>query len=518
MGVRILDRVDGGAYGDLYRGRDALERDVAVKLMRPSVGDEAFALKQAQALARAQHPNVVTVFGVEEVTDPVTNNQVRAIIMEFLSGQTPRKLLAGPPLPVGEVRRIGDGMLDGLQYIHAQGLAHGDLHSENIMIGIGRVKIIDILYYDSLAQVSTQSLETRQQSDIAALRSLLHDLLSHAELEPSNAARFLASIDRNASLPTIRAAFHDTIPAGNQIANRTLVGSPDVSTTLKEYLVHDRYRIKLHDLIMGEVERVAAAIESPEFGIAAPVPSAESISSRVRRYEELCDALARMFAIGCWWGEERHRYLWKKGIQRLASYILPGGQSYPVWTSMKRYPSLILLYAGGIASVAAERWENQLALVSAEVTDNSGDIAPAAEVLFPTSVIGREAGQLLPGLERHKTPVSDRLFSALRDPLRGSLVDEKEYEDAFDRYEYAQAILTYDILQERGASRLAPMGRFSWKWRDAPTIAAGKRFARDAAEPGAEAMLQAGLFSGSKVRLSAAKFAVEKQVTERPIW
>lgn len=57
---------EDGAYADLYKATDDLERTVAVKIVGPSVGNTTFVIDQAKALARAQHKNVVTVYSVEE--------------------------------------------------------------------------------------------------------------------------------------------------------------------------------------------------------------------------------------------------------------------------------------------------------------------------------------------------------------------------------------------------------------------------------------------------------------------
>src|SRR4051812_21021357 len=103
--IEILEKLGAGVSGDLYRARDGLGRDVAVKLIRASGGDADFALKQAQALARSAHPNVVTVHGISEVEDPIAKTRVPAIVMELIPGRTLKEVLRLPSLSADECKR-----------------------------------------------------------------------------------------------------------------------------------------------------------------------------------------------------------------------------------------------------------------------------------------------------------------------------------------------------------------------------------------------------------------------------
>ena len=68
----IGEQIGDGGYGHVYKARDkALHRDVAIKFIRTSAGDEEFAKEQARALCRCKCENVVTVFALEELEDPV---------------------------------------------------------------------------------------------------------------------------------------------------------------------------------------------------------------------------------------------------------------------------------------------------------------------------------------------------------------------------------------------------------------------------------------------------------------
>ena len=196
--MQLKEPIGKGMFGELYRGVDALGIDVAVKFIRQTGVQADFALNQAKALARAMHPNVVAVYTFEDIHDPVTGKEQPAILMEMVEGLPLKDLLKREPMALEECRRIGEGLLNGIEHIHKQSLQHGDLHSENVLVGLGSVKIIDILYYNTMATISTQSQGERFQADITALRGILRALLNNTQLDASVSERFSESVGRDA--------------------------------------------------------------------------------------------------------------------------------------------------------------------------------------------------------------------------------------------------------------------------------------------------------------------------------
>ncbi len=187
MELNIGCRLGEGAFGDVYEATDNLGRRLAVKIIRGSAALISTALDHARALARARHPNVVTVYALEKVIDPETGRRVDGIVMERLEGDTLAKRLDIGRLSIAEVKHIGLRIIDGLGHIHAQGLAHGDLHAENVIITGSTVKVIDILYRESLALLSTRSREARLRRDLLDLRLMIHDALLRSECDPAEA-------------------------------------------------------------------------------------------------------------------------------------------------------------------------------------------------------------------------------------------------------------------------------------------------------------------------------------------
>jgi tRNA A-37 threonylcarbamoyl transferase component Bud32 len=208
MRFRIIKLVDGGAYGDIYEGHDDdLDRPVAIKVIRPSVGDSEFLLNQAKALARIDSPNVVRVIAIAKVVDPGNEERVPAIVMDWLDGKTLQALLHPPALALSEARRIGLGVIDGLTAIHAQDISHSDLHAGNVIVGKNSVKVIDILYFSTLANKSTMSKRLRFQGDYADLQRLLHRLLQHSDLPVSAVDQFIHGLKPESTIADIRESF-----------------------------------------------------------------------------------------------------------------------------------------------------------------------------------------------------------------------------------------------------------------------------------------------------------------------
>jgi serine/threonine-protein kinase len=124
----------------VFRARDhSLDRDVALKVFRPGSGrTSAGALAEARSVAMLNHPNVCMVFGVDETLGyPI-------IAMEFAPGRPLSAVLAGAAIAPGRVAGIGRQVAAGLAAAHAQGVTHGDLKPENVMVSDSdAVKILD---------------------------------------------------------------------------------------------------------------------------------------------------------------------------------------------------------------------------------------------------------------------------------------------------------------------------------------------------------------------------------------
>ncbi len=142
---QIAEVLGKGAMGIVYRARDTvLERDVALKIMAPAAADdpdlkERFE-REAKAVARLAHPNIVTVFDLGTHTDGSPY-----IAMELLRGVDLNRLLRqGPPLSLPRKLQIVVQVLAGLEHAHRQEIVHRDIKPANIFVQEdGTVRIMD---------------------------------------------------------------------------------------------------------------------------------------------------------------------------------------------------------------------------------------------------------------------------------------------------------------------------------------------------------------------------------------
>jgi eukaryotic-like serine/threonine-protein kinase len=140
---RVLDIVGEGAMGVVFRGRDeSLDRDVALKVMRAGAADaedkERF-LREARAVARLQHPNIVTIYELGE------HEGSPFIAMELLEGVDLQRAIEGGLRPNPRVTLpIVLQLLAGLGHAHDHGIVHRDVKPSNLFLPRGRpAKIMD---------------------------------------------------------------------------------------------------------------------------------------------------------------------------------------------------------------------------------------------------------------------------------------------------------------------------------------------------------------------------------------
>jgi len=68
--IQLIERIGQGGFADVWKGKDRLGRLTAIKIVRDSAVGMSDALAHAEALARASHPNVVTVHYIDKVYEP----------------------------------------------------------------------------------------------------------------------------------------------------------------------------------------------------------------------------------------------------------------------------------------------------------------------------------------------------------------------------------------------------------------------------------------------------------------
>lgn len=195
---RILEKLGEGGMGVVYKAQDTkLNRLVALKFLPQQVSasesDKARFLQEAQAAAALNHPNICTIYGIEE------HEKQTFIVMEFVEGKTLREKKEA--VSSKQAIEIGIQIADGLAAAHEKGIVHRDIKPENIMIrkdGIAQImdfglaklrasgsKITRLTKEGStvgtagyMSPEQVQGQDTDHRTDIYSLGVLLYELIA----------------------------------------------------------------------------------------------------------------------------------------------------------------------------------------------------------------------------------------------------------------------------------------------------------------------------------------------------
>jgi serine/threonine protein kinase len=153
---QVISALGEGSVGQVYLALDSrLGRKVALKFLRQEFTRDPKLvqrfMREAQAASGISHPNIVTIFEIEE------NECGHFIATEFIEGQTLRQRLAGGGMKLNEALDISIQLARALDAAHTAGIVHRDIKPENIMVRIdGLVKVLDF----GLAKLSGDELGT----------------------------------------------------------------------------------------------------------------------------------------------------------------------------------------------------------------------------------------------------------------------------------------------------------------------------------------------------------------------
>ena len=129
---RLLELIGAGGTGVVFRAYDfSLDREVALKVLRPSLGDVARDrfVAEAKAAASIDHENVVTIYQVGE------HERLAWIAMQWVPGETlESRLQREATLEENEVRRLTGQIAKGLAEAHRRQLVHRDIKPANICL------------------------------------------------------------------------------------------------------------------------------------------------------------------------------------------------------------------------------------------------------------------------------------------------------------------------------------------------------------------------------------------------
>ena len=227
---RLDAELGRGGIGVIYRAHDTLlDRDVAVKVLSDatlSAESRARLLREAQAAAQLNHPNIVSVHDAGKAEIDSNTGIVPFIVMELVKGESLYEdqvvnQVYGPE----EILSIGQQVCAALEHAHAHGIIHRDIKPENVLVAPdGSVKLTDFglartvtsratgagmivgtIYYFAPEQASGQEVDAR--ADLYALGVLLYELV--AGRLPFEGDDVLTVISQHLHAPVVSPSAHN---------------------------------------------------------------------------------------------------------------------------------------------------------------------------------------------------------------------------------------------------------------------------------------------------------------------
>ena len=252
---RIVGKLGAGGMGEVYAAEDTkLQRRVALKLLPPEMAGDPERLqrfqREARAIAALTHPNVVTIYSVEEA------DGVQFLTMELVEGKTLGDIIPEGGLPLEELLRLAVPLVDAVAAAHQHGIVHRDLKPANVMLATdGRLKVLDFglaklkpevattettelatqtltrhhTIVGTAAYMSPEQAEGRpvdQRSDIFSLGVVLYEMAcGRRPFAGDTAVSLISAIIKDTPRP-LSEVKRDVPPALDRIVSRALAKAP----------------------------------------------------------------------------------------------------------------------------------------------------------------------------------------------------------------------------------------------------------------------------------------------------
>jgi len=299
---RIVGKLGAGGMGEVYAAEDTkLQRRVALKLLPPEMAGDPERLqrfqREARAIAALNHPNVVTIYSVEEA------DGVQFLTMELVEGKTLGDIIPEGGLPLEELLRLAVPLVDAVAAAHQHGIVHRDLKPANVMLATdGRLKVLDFglaklkpevattettelatqtltrhhTIVGTAAYMSPEQAEGRpvdQRSDIFSLGVVLYEMAcGRRPFAGDSAVSLISAIIKDTPRP-LSEVKRDVPPALERIVTKALAKDPALRYQRALELLNDLQEVQQQtaagQIVRGVVRAVARSRWTRRLALAA---------------------------------------------------------------------------------------------------------------------------------------------------------------------------------------------------------------------------------------------------------
>ncbi|NNF03682.1 MAG: serine/threonine-protein kinase [Rhodothermales bacterium] len=284
---RIDAELGRGGMGIVYRATDLkLDRTVALKLLPVSTlineSDRSRFYREARAAASLHHPNIASVFEIDEVEPDGGGERRPFIAMEYVDGRPLDQVIADGPLKLADAVRIGTQIAEALKMAHANDVVHRDIKSANIMLtSDGQAKVLDFglaktaastklttmgstlgtIAYMSPEQARGEEVDAR--TDLYSLGTVLYEMLTGRLPFPGEYEQAVVYGILNEA-PEPLTAVRTGVPMGLEwIVSKLLAKKPEDRYQNAGDLIVDLRTVDLESTTLSRVSNAAAHSRAP---------------------------------------------------------------------------------------------------------------------------------------------------------------------------------------------------------------------------------------------------------------
>lgn len=277
--------------------------------------------------------------------------------------------------------------------------------------------------------------------------------------------------------------------------------------SLKRYIDDPTKRIRIHDLVVGEALRVRQNLLEPTSFDYYEAVTAETVERRLAAYESGTEVLRTLFTTGCYWGGEGLQQNWGSALDRLGTFDSIGGTHYEGWRRLRYYPALITLYAGGLAALAAGRYDTLWSLLGTP-TALDPQFSRRCKLIFlaHTAILEEQLARAI----RPNTIPAAVLPLRIRDLMSSSrqlsefVGNPDQFVSLFARFDYLLGMVHTDLAIQGNFYAWGPRGILPYL--DTAAIQAYQEIDADITSQQEEwGPLKAGMFGGLLGRLNSSK-------------